>query len=95
MSFLIKDDEGADRIHVEADAVLLDEPEPTPGLLGAGVSPTDDAEAQSIEGMAPCERSGEELWRGEGLRQGPSSDVSYQGTRENDKNRCLSFSRND
>ena len=43
MSFVIKDDEEADRILAEADSMLLDEPEPTPELLGAGVSPTDDA----------------------------------------------------
>ena len=37
MNFVIKDDEEADRILAEADAVLLEENRPSPELLGAGI----------------------------------------------------------
>ena len=78
MRFLIKDDEEADLILVEADAILLEQPVPMPELLGAGVSPTNNAEAHSVEGMAPCEGSGEELRKRECLCQGPSPGVPHR-----------------
>ena len=85
MSF--SDDDDLDHIlagadYVEPDQAML-EPGPTPELLGAVESPTDDA--VSVEGMAPREgsegelRIGEELQIGEGLCQWPSPCFSQAG----------------
>ena len=53
MNFLIKDNEEADCILVEAYAILLDEPEPTPELLGGGYLPRTMLKHTVLRGWHP------------------------------------------
>ena len=58
----------------EAALILADEPGLIPELLDAVAFPTMDA--GGTEGMAPHEGSEGELWRGEGLCQGPPPSIA-------------------
>ena len=65
------------RLLVAADdleVIVESPPRPLPELFGAEETPAQDS-TTSTEGMAPLEESDGELWRVEGLCQGPSLDI--------------------
>ena len=69
-------DEETDHILAEAgDIIVGSQPRPMPEILGAGISPTNDA-AGGAKGMAPREGSGVSV-HGEGLCQESPFSISY------------------
>ena len=67
------ENEQTNSILAEADIIVVDIPRLAPEILGAVTSSMEDA--GGTEWMALQEGSGGELWRGEGLCQGPPPSI--------------------